>query len=90
MEPVAVDGRGMQRTLEVPMKVMKLELIVLDMDNLGADGVKDAIENARYPNHCISPQVKAIEVRDVGEWTDDHPLNNPGTADAELRRLFGA
>jgi len=72
------------------MKVMKLEVIVLDMDNLGAECVKEAIENARYPNRCISPEVKAIEVRDIGEWSDDHPLNRTSTAEAELRRLFGA
>ena len=69
------------------MNVMKLEVIVLDMDGLGADGVKEAIENARYPNHCISPEVKEIDVRDIGEWSDDHPLNRTDTADAELRRL---
>lgn len=71
------------------MKIMKLEVIVLDMDGIGEDGVKDAIENARYPNRCISPEVKNIVVRDIGEWTDDHPLNRTETASVELRRLFG-
>lgn len=72
------------------MQVIKLEVIVLDMNGLGTDGVKDAIENARYPNRCISPEVKAIEVREIGEWSDDHPLNRTDTAEEELRRLFGA
>lgn len=72
------------------MQVMRLVVTVIDFDGLGADGVKDAIENARCPNRCISPKVKAVEVRDIGEWTDDHPLNRTSTADAELRRLFGA
>lgn len=71
------------------MNVMKLEVIVLDMDGLGADEVKDVIENARYPNRCISPKVRSVVVRDVGEWRDDHPLNRTSTAEAELERLFG-
>lgn len=71
------------------MQVMKLEVVVIDFDQIGADGIRDAIECARYPNHCISPTVKAVEVRDIGEWRDDHPLNKSATADAELRRLFG-
>jgi len=70
------------------MQVFKLEIYVVDMDEVGADGIKDVIENARYPNRCIAPEVKSIEVRDIGEWTDDHPLNITSTADAELARLF--
>jgi hypothetical protein len=69
------------------MKVFKIELLVIDFDGLGEDGVRDALENARYPNRCISPDVKAIDTRDV-EWSDDHPLNKRTTADAEYRRLF--
>ena len=72
------------------MQVIKLEVTVIDFDGLGADGVKDTIENARYPNHCISPTVRSVEVRDIGAWSDDHPLNKLSTADAELNRLFGA
>lgn len=71
------------------MQVLKLVVTVIDFDGLGADGVKDAIENARYPNRCISPDVRSVEVRDIGEWSDDHPLNNRKTAEDELRRLFG-
>lgn len=71
------------------MQVLKLVVTVIDFDGLGADGVKDAIENARYPNRCISPHVRSVEVRDIGEWSDGHPLNNRKTADDELLRLFG-
>jgi len=62
---------------------------VLDFDGLGADGVKDAIENARYPNRCISPHVLSVAVREIGEWSDGHPLNQRATMDEEYRRLFG-
>ena len=69
------------------MKAFKIELLVLDFDGLGEDGVRDALESAHYPNHCISPNVKAVQAREV-EWSDEHPLNKRSTADAEYRRLF--
>ena len=52
------------------------------------DGIKQEIEDAQYGNHCISPEVKACEMRDIGEWDDSHPLNHCDTSDAEYRRLF--
>lgn len=70
------------------MKLMKIELIVLDMDNIGEEGVRAAIENANYPNRCIAPDVRSVEVRDIGEWADDHPLNRTDTAEAEIIRIF--
>lgn len=72
------------------MQVIKLVVMVIDFDGVGADGVKDVIENARYSNHCISPAVRSVDVREIGEWRDDHPLNHGSTADAEYLRLFGA
>lgn len=69
------------------MKAYKVELLIIDFDNVG-DDLKMYLEEARYPNRCISPQVKKIEVRDIGEWDDDHPLNKRATADAEYNRLF--
>jgi hypothetical protein len=71
------------------MKAYKVELLIVDFDELGPDDVRETIENQRYPNDCISPNVKSIEVRDIGEWHDDHPLNDSRTADAEYQRLFG-
>ena len=66
----------------------KVELMVMDFDGLGADGIKEEIENTRYANHCINPEVMACEERDIGEWSDEHPLNQRDKADAEYRRLF--
>lgn len=63
------------------VKVHKVELLVVDMDGLGAEEVGEVLENARYPNHCIGPTVQAIETREV-EWSDDHPLNGPNAYDA--------
>jgi hypothetical protein len=71
------------------MKVYKVELLIIDFDKLGPDEIKSEIENCNYLNDCISPKVKAIEERDIGEWSDDNPLNNRNTSDAEYKRLFG-
>lgn len=70
-----------------PVKVFKVEMMVIDFDCLGEEGVIDAIENARYPNRCIAPQVKAVEARSI-QWSDSHPLNMANTADEEYKRLF--
>lgn len=70
------------------MKAYKIELLVIDHDGLGEDEIIAEIENVRYPNDCISPLVKSIEVRDIGPWRDDHPLNKRDTVDEEYRRLF--
>lgn len=70
------------------MKAYRVEILVIDFDGLGQDGVRTEIKNARYPNRCISPDVKAIEEHDIGDWSDDHPLNNRSTADAEYARLL--
>lgn len=71
------------------MKVYKVTLFIIDHDRLGAEEIKSEIENYNYPNDCISPSVTAIEERDIGEWSDDNPLNNRNTCDAEYKRLFG-
>ena len=70
------------------MNLYKIEVMVLDLDQIGEQGIKDVIENTRYSNHCISPKVKKIEVRDIGEWHDEHPINQSDKADAEYQRLF--
>ena len=35
------------------------------------------------------PSVISVESRDIGEWSDDHPLNKTDTADEFARNLFG-
>lgn len=67
-------------------KVHRIVLLVVDDDNLGADGVRKVLENARH--HCISPQVMACETREV-EWSDEHPLNMTTTQRDAFEELFG-
>ena len=69
------------------MKVYKVTLMIIDFDEVG-DDIKDIIENARYPNRCISPTVYGMESMDIGEWEDENPLNNHKEWKAEFRRLF--
>jgi len=69
------------------MKAYKLEILIIDFDGVG-DEIKDVIEQQKYPNHCIAPDVKKMEVVDIGEWHDDHPLNNSLTCDEEYKKLF--
>ena len=70
------------------MQIHKLTVSVLDFDQLGAEDVRLVLESTRFANDCISPKVHAIETRDIGEWSDDSPLNRRGTAAAEFDRLF--
>lgn len=70
------------------MKAYVVTLTIIDFDELEADEVKDVIENTRYPNRCIDPEVVRVETADIGEWSDDHPLKSHDTAPAEWIRLF--
>ena len=70
------------------MKAYRLEVFVIDFDDIGIDAIRFELENARFGNRCIEPEVKGVEERDIGEWGDDHPLNMIETADEEYERLF--
>jgi hypothetical protein len=70
------------------MQIHKIVLTIIDLDEIGAESCREVLENTKYPNRCISPDVLSIETREIGEWHDDHPLNHEETADAEIARLF--
>lgn len=72
------------------MKVYKVEVMVIDFDQLGMDGIKVEMENVRYPNDCMSPKIVQIMAADIGEWHDDHPLNKRDKWADEYLRLFPA
>ena len=46
-------------------KLYTVILSILDLDELGADGIKDVIENTKYPNYCIDPKVIEISSVDI-------------------------
>lgn len=68
-------------------RVHRVELLIIDFDNLGASEITTVIECQKYPNRCISPEVKGITTKEI-EWTDDHPLNNRNTSDVAYKQLF--
>lgn len=70
------------------MKAYKVELLIVDYDGIGEQGIFDAIEETRYPNRCIAPSVMSIKSADIGEWHDDHLLNKRDTEYLAYRRLF--
>ena len=57
------------------MKAYIVSVLIVDHDNLGEDEIKDIIENTKYPNHCILPNVVETKEFEIGEWRDSHPLN---------------
>lgn len=71
------------------MKVYKVELFIEDFDELGEEEIRDVLENTKYLNHCLSPEVLKIEGKDIGEWEDEHPLNILSTRVAEINKIFG-
>jgi len=70
------------------MKAYKIEIMVVDLDEIGEEKIKSLIEHTRYTGRCMRPEVMKIETRDIGEWHDDHPLNLKNATKAEYERLF--
>lgn len=87
---VALGREAFERQHDNLMKAHKVTLLIIDLDQVGAEDIKIILENQKFPNRCIAPDVKDIETVDIGEWDDDHPLNQRATADAEYQRLFPA
>jgi hypothetical protein len=69
------------------VRVYRVELMIIDHDGIGGVEIADVLQNAHYPNRCIAPEVMDIESRDIGKWSDDHPLNSAESV-AEFARLF--
>lgn len=67
--------------------VYKVELLIVDHDNIGVVEVRNVLENTHYPNRCIMPTVMEIRARKV-EWSDEHPLNNRSTMNNIYKELF--
>ena len=70
------------------MKAYKLEVLVVDFDEVGSNGIVDVLENTKYPNYCIDPQVQDIMEADIGEWSDEHPFNQRDKCSEEFKRIF--
>ena len=71
------------------MKAYKVELLVVDHDDMGAEGIEIELGNTEFANHCMHPRVMKVVEKDIGEWDDDHPLNSYDTMEKEYKKLFG-
>ena len=72
------------------MKVHQVVVTVIDFDDLGAEGVRcQMLESMSEAYTSMSPIVRSVKTVDIGEWSDDNPLNRHATTEDELRRLFG-
>ena len=70
------------------MKTHKVELLIIDFDDVGDEEIQSLLEETRYSNRCIFPKVKKITTVDIGEWHDKYLLNLKNTKDEEYERLF--
>lgn len=70
------------------MKVYKVELMILDFDEIGPEQIKEVIEYQKFPNRCISPDVIRIDDREIGEWDDDCDLNKSNKCIEAFNKLF--
>lgn len=66
------------------MKAYQLTILVIDHDQVGEQNVVAAVEDAKY----VNPTVLEVKERDLGEWRDDHPLNNRTTMKEAAQELF--
>ena len=63
--------------------------MVIDHDELGEDGIRTALETARFSNRCMRPQFVSAESREI-EWEDRHPLNMRDGWREAFSSLFGS
>lgn len=66
------------------MKAYKYTILIIDYENIGKDDISSCLKNTNY----INPEIIDIQEADIGEWSDEHPLNNTQLYKAEFNRLF--
>ncbi len=57
------------------MKAYKIEVFIIDFEDVGPRGIHSELENCKH----IGVQIKDTKVTDIGEWSEDHPLNKGET-----------
>lgn len=70
------------------MKSYKIELLINDHDEVGAEEIKTILEEQKYPNWCIAPLVADVKEADIGEWSDEHPFNKRDQFKAHMDKVF--
>lgn len=67
------------------MKAYKITVVVVDHERMGGDAIADEVARSKY----IHADVIDVKEADIGEWSDDHPLNRRDKIPGEVARLFG-
>lgn len=67
------------------MNVHKITLIFLDHENIGISEIVQDIENNEICQR--TPQIFDTETVNIGEWSDEHSLNNNKFED-EVIKIF--
>lgn len=70
------------------MEVYKLEVLIINYEEVGEEELKIIIEDGRYPNDCINPCITKIQSYDIGEWEDNHILNNVSLSSKEAKEYL--
>jgi len=65
------------------MKAYKVELIIIDYEEIGPD-ITWELENLEYARADII----SVQEADIGEWSDDHPLNLGSTTNEDKLKYF--
>ncbi len=66
------------------MKAFKLTFLVVDLEDQGLESILVEFENMK---HGVSPSLLDSEEFEIGEWEDDHPLNDPNRMKKHLECL---
>lgn len=66
------------------MKAYLMTVVVVDYENMGQNAVKYHMEHPDY----INPTVVSVREADIGEWSDDHPLNSYKTMYDAVKTYF--
>lgn len=65
------------------MKVYKMTLLAYDFEDHGLGAIKDELANRHFPFVIVKTQAA-----EIGEFSDEHPLNHPGKIEEEMERIF--
>jgi hypothetical protein len=66
-------------------KAYKIELLVLDFEDISQEEIIYLIESIKY----VDPTVMSIQSKEIDEWDDEHPLNKLDTMKQTYDEMFG-
>lgn len=61
------------------IKLHKVTLYVVDRDELGSEGLAEAMRTVHHRDHCVHARQIGVETVDISLWSDLHRCNMNGT-----------